>query len=245
MVSTTKLYVGTSGYSYKNWRGQFYPPGVPQKEWLTFYAQHYNAVEINATFYRGFPQSVFIHWREITPPEFRFVLKAPKIITHEKALLEIDSELAQFIVAAQGLQEKLAGVLWQFPASTQASALGEQFVAFLRMLPQDMKHVFEFRHKTWFTSETYALLNQFHAGFVINDTPHFPSCEVITDQVVYVRFHGSDKLYNSLYTKDQLQIWADKIKSYLERYTVYLFFNNTYAGQALGNAKEIRDLLST
>lgn len=239
-----KLYIGTSGYTYKNWRGQFYPLGVPQKAWLTFYAQHYNAVEINATFYRPFPEHVFAHWYAITPAEFRFVLKAPKTITHEKGLYDVADELQEFISSARGLKEKLAALLWQFPASIHADTLRTQFSKFLRMLPQDIKHVFEFRHESWFTEEIYALLNQFQAGFVINDTPHFPNREVITGQLVYMRFHGSDKLYNSLYSRDQLQAWGDKITPYLKQYDVYLFFNNTYAGQALSNAKEMQEILA-
>jgi uncharacterized protein YecE (DUF72 family) len=243
-INMPNLFIGTSGYSYKNWRGQFYPPGVPQKAWLTFYAQHYNAVEINATFYRPFPEHVFAHWYEITPAEFRFVLKAPKVITHEKALDDLDAELQQFVSSIGGLKEKLTAVLWQFPASVQAAPLQERFQKFLGMLPQGIKHVFEFRHASWFTEETYALLNQFHAGFVMNDSPHFQSREVITGQLVYVRFHGSDKLYNSLYSSDQLRAWADKIAPYLDRCDIYLFFNNTYAGQALDNAKEMLQLLT-
>src|SRR5689334_6021934 len=111
------LYIGTSGYSYKDWRGQFYPQDIPQKEWLTFYAQTYNAVEVNATFYHPFPKSVFTHWREMTPSGFRFVLKGSKVITHEKLLADVKDQLKEFVSSAAGLQVKLVAMLWQFPAS--------------------------------------------------------------------------------------------------------------------------------
>src|ERR1041385_2426709 len=113
IIHMPNLYIGTSGYSYKSWRGQFYPQDIPQKEWLAFYAHAYNAVEVNATFYRLFPKSVFTHWREITPLEFRFVLKGPKVITHEKLLIDVEDELKQFVTGSAALQTKLAAMLWQ------------------------------------------------------------------------------------------------------------------------------------
>jgi uncharacterized protein YecE (DUF72 family) len=243
MMRMTNLFIGTSGYSYKTWRGAFYPKGVPQKDWLAFYAQTYNAVEVNATFYRPFPASVFTHWREVTPPEFRFVLKGPKVITHEKLLDNVDEELSAFVSSTAALHEKQAAMLWQFSASIQVNSLGERFAQFLQMLPTGIKQVFEFRHPSWFVEEVYDLLNHFQAGFVINDSPHFASREVITGNVMYVRFHGPDKLYNSLYSDQQLRLWADKIQPRLDQNDVYLFFNNTFAGQGLKNAIELRELL--
>lgn len=235
--------MGTSGYSYKEWRGKFYPQGVAQKSWLTFYAQHYNAVEVNATFYRPFPQSVYARWAEITSPEFRFVLKAPKVITHDKALEAVEDDLQSFAVGSRTLGEKLAAVLWQFPAGSKVHDLQERFTKFLPALPKDMRHVFEFRHKSWFTDEVYALLNQYDAGFVINDSPQFPKQEVITDHLMYLRLHGPGKLYNSRYTSEQLRAWAEKIKSRLAEMDVFVFFNNTMSRDALDNANELRDLL--
>ena len=237
------LYIGTSGYSYQSWRGQFYPQGAAQKDWLAYYARHYNAVEVNATFYRPFAKSVFAHWRDVTPDEFRFVLKAPKVITHEKRLENAAEELSQFVTSTAVLEDKLSAMLWQFPASVHADEFLEQLAAFLPALPTGMKQVFEFRHVSWFTEAVYDLLNQFHAGFVINDSPHFPSREIVTDHAMYIRFHGPDKLYDSLYSHEQLQAWANKIAPRLAQNAVYLFFNNTMAGQGLQNANELKDML--
>jgi uncharacterized protein YecE (DUF72 family) len=239
-----QLYIGTSGYTYKDWRDRFYPKGVAQKAWLSFYAQHFNAVEINATFYRPFPADVFARWYDSTPPSFRFVLKAPKAITHEKVLHDKAEELQQFVSRAAVLKEKLAAVLWQFPASAHADTLHQTFTEFLKLLPQTLQHVFEFRHASWFTDDLYALLNPINAGFVINDSPHFPSRELIAGSLMYVRFHGPNQLYNSLYSQEQLQVWADKLRPRLNSCDLYLFFNNTYAGQALQNARELRELLT-
>jgi len=243
IINMANLYVGTSGYSYQDCRGQFYPAGVPQKDWLAFYAQTYNAVEVNATFYRPFPAKVMAHWNEATPEAFRFVLKGPKVITHEKRLEDVESEIKAFDKSANALQDKLNAMLWQFPASAHREELLEPLKHFLRMLPPKVMQVFEFRHKSWFADEVYDLLNQFQAGFVINDSPHFPSREVITGNVMYIRFHGPGKLYDSLYSHEQLEAWAKKINPRLDENDVYLFFNNTSKGQALKNADELRDML--
>ncbi|MEO8391974.1 MAG: DUF72 domain-containing protein [Chloroflexota bacterium] len=239
----THLYIGTSGYTYKDWRDIFYPKGVAQKNWLTFYAQHYNAVEINATFYRPFPEHVFTHWHDSTPEEFRFVLKAPKLITHEKALVDIEQDLEQFVSSIGALKEKLAAVLWQFPASARKEVLQVPFQQLLTLLPGNIKHVFEFRSSSWFNEEIYALLNRFDAGFVINDSPHFPSQHVNTDHLLYVRLHGPGALYTSTYSAEQLLAWSEEIAPHLGHEDIYLFFNNTSGGHALGNANDLRLLL--
>jgi len=239
----TSLYIGTSGYTYKDWRGIFYPKDVAQKNWLTFYAQHYNAVEINATFYRPFPEHVFTHWHDSTPDDFRFVLKGPKLITHEKLLVDIEQELEQFISNSAALKQKLAAMLWQFPTSARRDSLQGQFQQFLMLLPTNIKHVFEFRNASWFSEEIYALLNRFDAGIVINDSPHFPSQHVTTDHLIYIRLHGPGALYTSTYNADQLHSWAEEIEPHLVDMDVYLFFNNTSGGHALGNANDLRRLL--
>lgn len=238
------LYIGTSGYTYAAWRGIFYPKGVAQRNWLSFYAQHFNAVEVNATFYRPFPQSVYARWQEVTPPDFRFVLKAPRLITHEKALDNIEQELDSFLASAKGLGDKLALILWQFPAGQRAENLQKRFEAFLSLLPQSPRHVFEFRHASWFTEEVYAQLNNSNAGFVINDSPQIKSREVNMAGLMYVRFHGPGKLYDSAYSREQLTAWADRIRPRLADHEVYLFFNNTFAGQAIENARQMRELLT-
>lgn len=238
------LYIGTSGYTYGDWRGIFYPKGVAQKNWLSFYAEQYNAVEINATFYRLFAEKVVAHWRDVTPDEFCFVLKAPKVITHEKVLEAVNGELQQFITSAAVLEHKLAAVLWQFPPSFRKDAMGERFAKFLPELPTTISHVFEFRHLSWFSEDIYALLNQFHAGMVVNDSPRLPSQFGKTDSMLYIRFHGPGKLYDSTYSSEQMREWSGKIIPYLGKDNVYLFFNNTMRGQALANANELHELLT-
>ena len=237
-----RIWVGTSGFGYKEWRGKFYPERFSAKEMLRFYASRFAAVEINNSFYRLPKETVLRSWSEQVPPEFRFVLKAPRIITHTKRLKDAGAEVEDLFSVIKALGSNQSAILFQLPPNFKKDV--ERLQTFLCLLPADRQVAFEFRHSSWFTDEVYALLNQFHAGFVINASPHFPSREMITDQIMYIRFHGPGKLYNSLYSQEQLQTWADKIRPQLAQHAVYGFFNNTFAGQALQNANELRDLLS-
>lgn len=240
------LYLGTSGYTYQDWRGLFYPKGVAQKDWLAYYAERYSAVEINATFYRPFGTSVLEKWRDSTPDTFRFVLKAPKTITHEKILVDADAELTAFAASARVMGDKLAAVLWQFPASFRGPERQVRLEAFLPILPKDLRHVFEFRHASWFKEDVYALLNAHTAGLVLNDSPQFPKPEAVvtTGNLIYLRLHGPGKLYDSVYSHDQLAVWADAIRPQLAERDVFVFFNNTMRGQALENTNTLREMLT-
>ncbi len=233
-------YIGTSGYNYKHWRDVFYPKGVAETKWLTYYAQRYNTVEINATFYRYFARTVFERWRDITPNDFRFTLKGPRVITHVKRLHETEEELTRFLDSIQDLRAKLSLLLWQFPPSFKYDTYDykEKLTEFMARLPQDIKHVFEFRHKSWFNDEFYALLNQHGIGFVINDSSRWAAAEVITGDVVYIRFHGPTRLYASSYDQAALTAWAEKIKQWLTHYDVYIYFNNDIGGYAIENSVE-------
>lgn len=242
---TGHLCVGTSGFNYTDWKEIFYPKGTPQKQWLAYYAQHYNTVEINATFYRYFARSVFARWRDATPPDFRFTLKGPRIITHEKRLVSVTDDLTRFLDSIQDLCSKLAVILWQFPSGFKYDTTADQelLAQFLACLPSDLQHVIEFRHTSWFKEDIYVLLNAHKMGFVINDSSRFPAAEVITGNVVYLRFHGPEQLYASSYTLEALTAWASKIRTWLQHYDVYCYFNNDYGGRAIENANQLLQLL--
>jgi uncharacterized protein YecE (DUF72 family) len=241
-----RLLIGTSGFNYKDWRYIFYPKGLPERKWLAFYAQHYDMVEINATFYRYFERSIFMRWHDETPDNFCFTIKGPKDITHRKRLDNIGDELTRFMESIQGLQDKLALVLWQFPYSFKNSdEVKDRLSQFLQQIPRTMQHVVEFRHTSWFTDDVYALLNNTNTGFVINDSSRFPAAEAITGNVVYVRFHGPKQLYASSYSTDQLSAWAGKIASWLTDFDVYCYFNNDFFGHAIRNAVELRELVNS
>jgi uncharacterized protein YecE (DUF72 family) len=242
----THLYIGTSGYSYKDWRDIFYPKGLAQKNWLAHYASHFNTVEINATFYRHFRREIFERWRSNTPDDFKFTLKGPKPITHVNRLEDVDALLTTFVESAMGLGDKLSAMLWQMPPSykRESPQIVDQLAGFLALLPKDVRQVMEFRHASWFDDSVYELLDQYGVGFCINDSNRWPAREVHTGGFSYVRFHGPERLYASLYTVEQMQAWAEKLAPRLAVGDVYAYFNNDYAGRALHNARELRALLT-
>jgi uncharacterized protein YecE (DUF72 family) len=239
------LFIGTSGYTYKDWRGLFYPKGVAQKDWLAFFARHYDTVEINATFYRSFPSSVYERWRDVTPEGFCFTLKGPRPVTHDKRLVGVEEEVRAFDEQSRVLGDKRSAMLWQFPPSfANTDETRDHLAHFLTLLPRGVRQAIEFRHKTWFQDAVYDLLNAQKAGFVINDSSRWAAREVVTGDFAYVRFHGPGKLYASLYTPEQLEAWAKKIRGYLAERDVYVYFNNDYGGRALQNANELRAMLT-
>jgi uncharacterized protein YecE (DUF72 family) len=148
--------------------------------------------------------------------------------------------------SSKALSDKLSAMLWQFPPSFAHTDETRDLLAhFLTLLPRDIRQAIEFRHKTWFQDSVYDLLNAHKAGFVINDSSRWAAREVVTGDFAYIRFHGPGKLYASLYTPEQLQAWATKIRAYLQERDVYVYFNNDYGGRALQNANELREMLAS
>lgn len=238
-----KIYIGTSGYNYHHWKNVFYPVGTPQREWLLYYSQHFNSIEINATFYRDFEAKVFAKWYATTDNNFSFAIKGPRLITHLKRLVNVEDNLKNFINHALHLQKKLSCVLWQYPASFVNSANNfHKLKNFLLILPSDAKNVFEFRHESWFSGKVYDLLNKYNAGLVINNSLYFPQQEIITGNLVYIRFHGPQELYASEYRVKELENWANKILIWQKKYDIFCYFNNDMGGYAVKNALELKKL---
>jgi uncharacterized protein YecE (DUF72 family) len=245
-----KLFIGTSGYNYREWRGKFYPPKLPTRDWLAFYAQTFDTVEINASFYGHIKREEYRRWNEQTPQNFRFAIKGHRYITQMKKLHEVNEAVNQFLDAASALEEKLSVILWQFPANfTLSTARAEEYKQrlrrFLDLLPRGIRQAFEFRDTSWFTDEIHDLLDKHHASLVISDSPKFPLCEMPSSDFAYVRFHGPAALYASQYSDAQLEQWAKKIQSYACERDVYCYFNNDLSGYAIQNTKTLRTLLTT
>jgi uncharacterized protein YecE (DUF72 family) len=238
------LFVGTSGYSYKHWKGIFYPDGLAQKRWLAFYSQHFATVEINATFYGSFKEETFAKWRQEVGDDFTFTLKGTRYLTHLKRLVDPAPSIEQFFDPARGLGPAFSCVCWQFAKDFRCDEETlERLRSFLPLLPRDVRQAVEFRDPSWFTDSVYELLRQHNTGWVINDSPHFPSTEVVTADFVYVRFHGPDRLYASSYSLADLKVWAETISRFLESHDVYGYFNNDYHGFAIANARDLIELV--
>jgi uncharacterized protein YecE (DUF72 family) len=236
--------IGTSGWTYDAWADGFYA-GVPRAKWLEHYARHFDAVEVNATFYHALKPATFTHWRDVAPAGFRFAIKASRYLTHIRRLAFPRASLAKQRDAAAGLGGKLAAVLWQLPAGLHRDlARLERFLAALKAWPR-VRHAVEFRHDSWFDDEVAGLLGAHRVAAVQSDAADWPIWEAVTTDVVYVRLHGHRVTYSSAYSGRELAAWARRIRGWrAERRHVHVYFDNTDAGHAVENAQTLRGLVS-
>jgi uncharacterized protein YecE (DUF72 family) len=239
-----KYYIGTCGWSYYSFKGYLYPQESKPKEWLKIYSQHFNTVEINATFYKIPTAKTFKKWYEETPKDFIFSVKAPKIITHLKKLRDVKDDLKAFLNAISPLEEKAKVLLFQLPPSFKYNR--EILVDFLKILPSDYLNVLEIRNISFHNEEFVELLKKYKICLCFSDCAgKYPSWyEVQTTDYLYIRMHGSKKLYVSNYEEDELQSLAKKIKSFKIR-SAFVYFDNTAEGYAVPNALRLKEILET
>lgn len=238
----SRFWIGTSGFSYPHWRERFYPRGLPSSRWLPFYASHFPTVELNVTFYRLPKEGAFEKWRQETPPGFRFAVKASRFITHLKKLKGIEEALETFIGRARFLGHKLGPILYQLPPNLHRN--DDLLEDFLRLLPADLDHAFEFRHSSWLKPEVFDLLRRHGAGFCAMHLVGLPCPVVATASFAYLRFHGSEGLYYGCYSDEELRQWAEKIAG-LGVGRVYAYFNNDADAHAVHNAQALACLLTS
>lgn len=236
------VFVGCSGFSYPSWRGRFYPEDLPSREFLTFYAQHFPAVELNVTFYRWPRASTLRSWRQQVSADFRFAVKLHQSITHKKRLKNTQAELARLSELVAELQPTV--LLAQLPPSLRFDAgVVSDFLAALP--PQLPPLVWEARHKSFFTPEALEFFTQHGLPLVVADSGgRYPTARVVTGWPLYLRFHGPEALYASRYTTEQLldyALWVREVK--VPEGDVYAFLNNDAGGYALDNARELARFL--
>jgi uncharacterized protein YecE (DUF72 family) len=236
--------IGCSGFLYDSWKGAFYPENLPHKYWLTFYMQKFNTVELNVTFYRLLKKEAFERWYKETPPGFTFCLKGSRFISHVKKLKDVELPLATFFNATAPLLEKLEVVLWQLPPNLKLNMKNlEDFVENLKQFP--VRHVFEFRHKSWLTKKVFNLLSSANIAVCMADWPQFINEAPLTADFVYIRRHGEGGSYSTNYTTEQLKKDARRIKDYLKNgKDVYFYFNNDAFAFAPKNAIELKAILN-
>jgi uncharacterized protein YecE (DUF72 family) len=233
-------HLGTSGWSYSDWRGRFYPEEVGQKEWLPYYAQHFNTVEINMTFYR-FPKPETLRgWLDKTPPGFSFTLKANRQITHLKKIKGVKSQVRYFYILADSLRERLGCILFQLPPSLTFDL--ELLKDFLLTLSPQYKNVIEFRHESWYRDEVYELLRTHNITICVVSAPELPDYIVETSEISYYRFHGRIGWYKYNYSDEELKDWAEEIKKTRAK-ECYIYFNNDYQAYAVWNCKRLEEFL--
>ncbi len=258
---TAKIAVGTSGYHFRDWVGPFYPPGTPANRFLSYYARHFDVVEINATYY-GIPRpQVFAGMTEQVPGGFGFIVKVHQDVTHKRENPE--ESLKQLYDAVQPLQERgmLHGFLAQFPYSFKKNPPSRDYLVRLADFWAKWKEpVFvEFRHTSWFKPVVYESLQNHGLGFVNVDLPRLPrlpgATAEVTNGIGYVRFHGrnaqtwwgerGDLRYDYDYSTAELKEWVPRIREMAAKaHRVVIFMNNCHMGQAPRNAKMLQDLFA-
>ena len=232
-------HIGCSGYHYRHWRGVFYPEKLPMKRWFDYYSQHFQTLELNVTFYR-FPQLSFLeNWYQSSPTDFRFAVKAPRLITHYKQFNQTEQLLADFYGTAQeGLREKLGPVLFQLPPRLAYSE--ERLHRILESLHPEFANVLEFRHPSWWTGEVYQALARRGVSFCGQSHPLLPDELVANTSLLYYRLHGVPALYHSPYGANALQGLAAKVAAASHVQQAYLYFNNDIGGSAVADATWLR-----
>jgi uncharacterized protein YecE (DUF72 family) len=241
--TATRILVGTSGWNYPDWRGKFYPKGLAQNKWFDHYAGHFDTVEVNATFYRTFKDSVYEKWRDRAPDGFVYVLKAPKWITHRKLLLEVDEDVRNFWNSCSILECKLGLVLLQVAPHTPVDP--ERLKAVLSAFPDSRRVAVEFRRDKWFTGKIQSILEKAGAVFCSADSPLTRLLPWVTSDTAYIRLHGRRKWFADDYSTGELEEIADLARSMGEKgaKNVYIFFNNDVGAAAVRNAKMLVEIL--
>jgi uncharacterized protein YecE (DUF72 family) len=233
--------VGTSGWSYDDWAGAFYPGGLPRSRRLGYYVREFPTVEINYSFYRLPSEGTVLRWRREAPLGFLFALKGSRYITHVRRLRETGDEVRRFIERAAPLGTALGPLLWQLP---RAPVDVPRLEAFLDSLPRTERHAVEFRHPSWLVNEVFDVLRRRGVAHVAVSSTQMPADFTTTADFVYVRFHGLTQGFAHDYTRDELQPWVEFLQeARREGRQGFVYFNNDAQARAPKNARELVELL--
>lgn len=239
----SRIWIGTSGWRYKGWKGPFYPKGMPESKFLPFYCDRFKTVEINQTFY-GLPRETAVQkWRETVPADFIFAVKASRFITHMKKLKDPEFALENFTVRIKHLEEKLGPILFQLPPKWGYDR--ERFEYFLAALPKQYRYTFEFRNPDWFIPPVIEALQSTNIAFCMYDLAGRQSPRLVTADFVYIRLHGPGGAYQGSYSDEALTEWAFAIKTWnSEGKSVFCYFDNDQLGYAAQDALRMRAILN-
>jgi uncharacterized protein YecE (DUF72 family) len=230
-----KLWIGTSGFQYVEWKGTFYPEDLPTAKMLSFYAKQFSTTEINYTFHRIPAPKTIDNWKAQTPAEFRFALKAPQKITHWSKLRDCADTLEYFCKVVTGLGERLGPVLFQLPPTFKKDA--DVLTSFLREFP-GMRAAFEFRHDSWFDDEIFDLLKSRNIALCIADTETIATPKKITADYGYLRLRRED------YTDQDVKGWSDFVREQNSNWkTAFVYFKHEESGMGPKLANQMVQLL--
>lgn len=237
------LYIGCSGFYNNDWKGSLYPEDAKSKDFLSLYSQTFNCVEINSTFYRIPTAKTLLKWSDETPEDFRFFIKIPKTISHEKRLKDCNEEITEFCNHIHDhLKEKLSGFLYQFPPSFRNTE--ENIETILKNIDFGYLNVIEFRHESWWDPQVFKILKEHEIVFSGVSFPGNLPEEVIINhsEVLYYRLHGKPVLYKSEYSTEFLNNLAEKIRKINKK--TFIFFNNTWGNAAVTNSLYLKEVFS-
>jgi len=236
-----KFWIGCSGFYNAHWKEVFYPPDVRRKDWFSFYSRHLNSLEINTTFYK-FPSSKSLEkWCMESPEEFKFSVKAPRVITHFKKMSDCEQEIDDFYLACEeGLKEKLGCLLFQFPPSFNFTR--ERLQLITSQLKPGFRNVVEFRHDSWWNEEVSIALESANIHFCQSDHPALPQRILNFNKFTYVRLHGNPVLFHSNYEDDFLHLLKERLLQNTEL-EAYIYFNNTASTSGILNALQLKNFL--
>lgn len=236
------LYIGCSGFYNNDWKGSLYPEDAKNKDFLSLYSQKFNCVEINSTFYRNPTAKTLLKWRDETPEDFKFFIKIPKSISHQKRLKDCKEDISAFCGHIQDhLKEKLSGFLYQFPPSFKNTQ--ENIDLILNNIDLACLNVIEFRHESWWNDQIFKILRDHNIIFSGVSFPGNLPEDVIVNhpEILYYRLHGKPILYKSEYTSEFLKDLAENIINLKKK--TFIFFNNTWGTAAINNSLYLKDLL--
>lgn len=216
------LYVGTSGYSYKEWKGKFYPANLSPKDMLSYYAEHFKAVELNNTFYRLPKPEMIESWKSQVPKDFRFSAKASQGITHFRRLKDASVATRTMLNAMSAFEDRLAAVVFRMPEDFEKDL--KRLEIFLKGLPADTPAVFEFRHPSWFDDDVLALLRSQNRVLCVSDRDEMP-----VNHIDKTADWGYVRLRRVNYSESDLKEWIKRIKAQKWKYT-YVFFKHEDEG---------------
>jgi uncharacterized protein YecE (DUF72 family) len=246
----SKLHLGTIGWSYNFWRGNFYPSKATSRDFLAYYATKFETVEVDATFYRLPTQQAIINWKNQTHEKFIFSLKFPSLITHIKMLKNCERETSVFLERAQLLKEKLGPLLLQFPPSFGTEHLSD-LTNFVHKLPKPQRYVVEVRDKGFLNEDFYSLLRANNVALAWVDTPNMPQINEVTSDFLYLRMEGDrSKVKGTLGKKEvdkgqDLRLWADKIEGFLGKdLEVFGYFGKYFSGFPPSDISSLLSLLA-
>ena len=237
-----KILIGTSGWTYDHWKGPFYPEKTPRSKWLEYYAGQFPTVEVNSTFYRPFTDKNYLDWSKRVPPDFMYVLKAPRTITHEKYLEGVEDQIRTFWRSALLLEEHFGMILLQVAPGTPYDL--ERLRTALLNFGDPKKIALEFRDDIWYSAETRSMLSEVGASFCCINSPRNQLLDWVTSETAYIRLHGRVNWYAHDYNEEELKQVKETAGRMAEQgaKTIYIFFNNDYQCHAPINARALEAL---